>query len=99
MLLVIVSILYKKKIYYCVMLWVFDILYVYVPHIVHIQRSLYTTKIQFYNNLATRISQDSSKELVLEEIESKLNLIWKKLYLYWFILYDGQLQRKLMSES
>jgi hypothetical protein len=78
MLLVIVSNLYKKKIYYGFMLLVFDILYVYVPQVVHTQRPLYTTKIQLYNNLATKIPQDSSNELVLKEIESKLNLIWKK---------------------
>ena len=49
-----------------------------------------TTTIQLYSILATKIPQGSSKELVLKEIESKLNLIWKKkLYLYLFILYDG----------
>ena len=56
----------------------FDIFYVYVPHIVYTQRPIYTILVQLYNNLATKILQDSSNELVLNEIDSKLNLIWKK---------------------
>jgi len=57
------------------MLWMFDIFYVYVPHIVYTQRPIYTILVQLYNNLATKILQDSSNELVLNEIDSKLNLI------------------------